>query len=781
MLKKLYPLQYIVNHPFRVLTISLSLLTILSAGIFNLKPSFNHKAWFNQTDPAVKEYDQFSQIFGNDDFITVILKTKGSAILDRNLDLIRDITEQASMIPNVIRVESLTNYEFIESEGSDVNIISFSDLTDDKGYNFKRDKVKSDEALYGTLISKDFKTTLINIRINEMDQGALEYERSENAIREIMQQIPQDQYLSFEIGGTVPVNNSLSSSSLKDINFLMPIAIAIILLSIFAIFRSFKVAFILGLELACSIAGTMGFLGYLGVKISPIISMVPIIIASIALADSIHIIQAFRQNLMGHDNRVDRLIYALKKVLLPSILTTATTSFGFFSLTFSDIKPISDLGIGGSVGVLIAWFTSMFLVAALILILKVELKPKSEFSLSSKIPKFIFKNRAFIFLGFIIFTGLSLNFGIRNEVNSNMIRYFDEDAPVRVANETIKDKFGGYSSLEILIDTKVADGIKSPVLLEKIENFNAELASMKHIVRVDSMLSIVKKINNALDNSGEVVPDTEGKIAETLLLYEISRPVENTFNNWYSQDYSKARIKALWDVEDSKTVNKLIVKVQALIDKHGLPGKVTGKSKLLASLDDYIIKTFVVSFTTSFFLIAMVMFLLTKSPMLAFISFIPNILPIFAGMWVLYLLGGVIDVGVVLFGAITIGIAIDDTIFFLTDYSKYLRKGHSTIKSVGKVLISSGESLFNTTSVLALGFACFIFGDFVPNQNFGIITAFVLTYALLCDLVMLPVILYLVNDVKKWLGGMGLFGLRPELNPVPVASSTESSTFDQKK
>ena len=781
MLKKLYPYKYVCAHPLRVLLIGLSIFSIFAFGILKLQPSFNNKAWFNKTDPAVIEYDKFSRIFGNDDFITIILKTKGSAIQDKNLDLIRDITDQASLIPNVIRVESLTNYEFIESENNDINILSFSDLTDEKGYDFKLNKVKSDDALYGTLISKDLKTTLINIRIQEMEKGAILYEQSEKAVNEIMNNLPKDSIESFEVGGTVPVNNSLSNSSMKDISFLMPIAIVIILLTILFIFRSFKVTFILLMELCFAIAGTMGFLGYLGVKISPIISMVPIIIASIALADSIHILQAYRDNPKKYKDRKDRLKYSLKKVLLPSLLTTMTTSVGFFSLTFSDVKPIADLGIGGSVGVFIAWFTSMFMVASLILLLKVEMKPKGEFVPNLKIPRFIFRNRAFIFIVFITFTGFSLNYATKNEVNSNMIRYFEKDAPVRVANESLKETFGGYSSLEILIDTKSADGLKDPALLTKIEKFSKELEKMPHIIRVDSMLGILKKINNALDGSGEKIPDTKGKVAESLLLYEISRPVENTFNNWYGQDYSKARIKALWDVEDSKTVNLLITKVQALIDKHGLPGQVTGKSKLLANLDNYIISTFVVSFSTSFFLIAVVMFLLTKSPILAFISFIPNILPIFAGMWVLYLLGGVIDVGVVLFGAITIGIAIDDTIFFLTDYSKYSRKGYSIIKSVRKVLVSSGESLFNTTSVLSLGFICFIFGDFVPNQNFGIITAFVLAYALVCDLVILPVLLFLVNDFKHFMQNpLAVFGapVRPmrtrKLEAVVVTSKEEN-------
>lgn len=748
---------YLVNNPKKILTFSLVLISLLALGIKDLQPSFNHKAWFNQNDPAVAKYDSFSQIFGNDDFITIVIKTKDSALSDKNLNLIKDITEQAAKVPNVLRVESLSNYEFIETVGDQINILPFLELTGDSGLTQRIEKAKSDKELWGTLISEDQRTTLVNIRIQEMEQGAQAYENAEKVVKEIVTNIPAGAFKDVKIGGTVPLNNSLSSSSLKDIQVLMPFAILVIILTILVIFRSFKVAAILLTELIIAIAGTMGFLGWIGVKISPIISMIPIIIASIALADSIHIVQAMRRNPYGHTNLKDKLLSALKKVTKPSILTTVTTAFGFISLYFSEIKPISDLGIGGSVGVIIAWFTSMFVVTSLIIITNANLSQREDKKLSTQIPNFIYRNRVYIFFAFVIASLFSLNFAVKNQVNSNMIRYFKEGEPIRVANERIRDIFGGYSSAEILIDTQKADGIKDPELLQKIEAFSEELAGLKHIVRVDSVLSILKKINNAIGGEGEVLPDTSGKIAESLLLYEISRPSSNTFNNWYGQDYSKARIKALWDVEDSKMVNRMIAKVAALLKKHDLPGEVTGKSKLLAGLDDYIVNTFVVSFSTTFFLIAVVMFLLTRSPILAFISFIPNIMPIFAGMWVLYLLGGVIDVGVVLFGAITIGIAIDDTIFFLTDYSQQLNKGHSPTRSIKEALISSGESLFHTSSVLVLGFLCFIFGDFIPNQNFGIITAFVLTYALVCDLVVLPVSLHLVQDLKIATTGLSNF------------------------
>ena len=143
------------------------------------------------------------------------------------------------------------------------------------------------------------------------------------------------------------------------------------------------------------------------------------------------------------------------------------------------------------------------------------------------------------------------------------------------------------------------------------------------------------------------------------------------------------------------------------------------------------------------------MLLIFKRLKILWLLLLPNILPIVLVVGLMGWLGLTIDMGVAISGAIIIGVAVDDTIHFLIKYFDARKRGVGTAETFDEVLHYAGRAILFTTIVLSLAFSIFAFSSFVPNQNFGIITASALVIALIIDLLYLPALLYLVDHEKK--------------------------------
>ena len=144
---------------------------------------------------------------------------------------------------------------------------------------------------------------------------------------------------------------------------------------------------------------------------------------------------------------------------------------------------------------------------------------------------------------------------------------------------------------------------------------------------------------------------------------------------------------------------------------------------------------------TAILLVSILMALFFKSIKLGILSMIPNVMPPLIGAGFMTLAGIHIDVGTILITSVCLGIAVDDTIYFLANYNRLTRSGVSSYNAVLDIFKNTGNALIWTTVILVVGFGCFLFGSFVPNIHFGIMTAIILGVALILDLVLLPAIL----------------------------------------
>ena len=229
----------------------------------------------------------------------------------------------------------------------------------------------------------------------------------------------------------------------------------------------------------------------------------------------------------------------------------------------------------------------------------------------------------------------------------------------------------------------------------------------------------------------------------------MSLPQGMDLNNRMTLKNDKIRMSVLWSIYDTRGWLTHIDELLEIGKSEGLNLQATGKFYLFQRMMDYIVWTFVISITMAMFLVAALMMLVFRSFKIGLLSLIPNVLPLILGAAIMVVAGVDLNIGSALVFSVCLGIAVDDTIHFLSNYYRLKKEGMDEITIMGSIFTYTGSALIVTTTILASGFGIYYFGDFVPNVNFGMLCALVLTGALAIDLFFLPALLFYIDEKKK--------------------------------
>tara|TARA_R110002072_G_scaffold64203_3_gene159430 strand:+ start:42517 stop:44712 length:2196 start_codon:yes stop_codon:yes gene_type:complete len=724
-----------------------SFLVFCVFGILGMGQEYSHRIWFKDGDQYLKEFDEFQEIFGNDENIIIAFKNENGVLSDESLKKVKFIEDVLWQTPNVIRVDSLLNYSVIKGINDEITIKTFEDFTlDIKSLEGRKEVLRDQKEIQNYLVNEKYDTTLIYARFRPIEKAVIEYNKSLNYLKPKIASISlNSEREEIHIGGTVPLNVSFRNISTADMERVLPLVVLAILVLIYLAFQSFYVLLLIVLEMIFAIVYTLGIAGWMGINFSMILSMVPCIIAAVALADSIHILSSYRDRSALLENRDEALKLSLRENLRPTLLTTISTAFGFLGLYVSDLKPIHDLGIVAGIGVVASWFSTYFLIGPLLSLNLVKLRERSIFDNGIKFINlpFILKYQRMILALSVIVVCMMTYFSMKNEVNSNIIKYFDKSSEIRQANEFLMKNIGGYSGVQLIIDSDKKDGIKDSVWLEKSYELLTKINNLPYVVKSTSLHTTIKKIHKVLEQRETTFPQSPEQIAQELFLFQLSQPVGKDIHYWVDQNYQKLRVEILWNIDSSKESVMAIEELRAMIARTDLNAKVTGKAALITGLDKYILTTFVKSITICLLFVFFFMTFTFKSLKIGLLTLIPNVCPPIIGLGYLTLTGGHIDIGVILIVSVCLGISVDDTIYFFSYLFKYKKENpeKNINDHVERVLLKASKSLSLTTIILSVSFALFVFADFTPNQNFGVITSIVLLCAFIFDLLVVPAVL----------------------------------------
>ncbi len=758
---------FLVYRRWLALLIGCLCLFVLSAGMMSLKSDFSYRIWFKEDNNYLKRFDEFERLFGNDENIAVVIHSPDGIFDEDSIRFVKNLTQSLWTVKDIIRVDSLSNYNWTDVDQDSIIVeplFPIEETVTSKDIAGKRKKIMAHEVLPGYLISKDQKTTIIYGQLQPAIQGGPDFKGVVESAREVLASYQDDPNHTLYMTGTAAINYGFEELGTQDMEKVMPVVMSLIIVLLLVSFRRMSGMILPFMVIIASIVMTMGAAGFLGLQFNNLTSAVPPILIAISIADSVHILFSFFRYRRADYERKEAAFLSAQHNFLPTLLTSVSTMIGFFSYATADVVPIVQMGIMAGLGTLFAWLATMLLLVPTLAWLPLRIKQKTDMTtaeqpsaLAIAYVSWIQRHATMVIVVSVVAVAYAVFIATKNEVNSDPLKYFAENVPVRVANDFAEDHISGMQALEIMVESGREEGVKNPAFLHKVDEFQNWLLEQPYIDKTISLLDIFKDTNRALNGGKQeayAIPETEAWAAQELFLYTMSMPEGMDINNRVTIDNRSLRLTALSSLHDSKESLYEINRIEEKAQELGLNARVTGKMPLSHSINPLIVHSFFYSIVAAFVVIAALISLVFRSVWIGLLAMVPNIVPLFFGAAIMALLNRPLDVGTVLVASTCLGIAIDDTIHFLSNYYKRLQAGYDKSMAIAQVFAHTGPALLITTVVLVISFGSFVMGSFIPNVNFGVLTAVVLSVALLVDFTLLPALLLLGSKAAVPQGGL---------------------------
>ena len=510
---------------------------------------------------------------------------------------------------------------------------------------------------------------------------------------------------------------------------------------------------------------TAGFLGYMDWKISVVSSNFIALLLILTISLTVHVLVKINELSLESEDNKKSLIDAVEQMFLPCFFAAFTTAVAFLSLLLGDLKPVIEFGKMMAFGISIAFiFTFSFLPSSISLIK--EIKSKDYLSLHKVTNKIlvISKNKTtFVYSTFSVFFCILLFGTTKLIVENRFIDYFDEETEIHQGMLEIDKNLGGTATLDIIIkepqftvsDDLIEDEFFDDSLFDD-ENSNASgywwnvysLAQLEEIhdyldslPEIGKVLSVASGIKLArMINDGENLNDLELALLRSVLPEDIR---ETLLYSYINKDDSVVRISTrVNESADNLNRNDLLKKINNdLITKFNLSEdrfEITGLAVLYNNMLQSLFQSQIGSLLVVFSVIALMLLLIFKSFKVMIIGLIPNIFVATSVVGILGLLKIPLDIMTITVAAISVGMAVDNTIHYIYRYKKEMKITHSFEMALQKAHTTTGRAIFYTAATIASGFSILALSNFFPTQLFGIFTALAMLIAFISSLSLLP-------------------------------------------
>ncbi len=742
----------------------------------------------SQNDEDFQYFSYYQDLFPTKNSLVIAIKSNTK--IDRDLiEEIEKISKKLSDLPEVYSVFTINKAPILL-----LNNTSLIDLADDNYETLLNSNLLFDDVLSEFVKSPIYSNQIINenknitsiiIFLNEnnkeidlknnkslyLTQGKyykikteIDKERNEliKNIRNII--INSDQNFTYYLGGVGMISSDVISYVKNDILTFGLIVLLVIILILFLIFRKIKWVFAILFTSISAVYLSIGLAGFINFEITAVSANFLSLMFVLSISMNVHIMNNYLQ-------RDIKIIENFSMMFWPCFYTFLTTIVAFVSLVISDIKPVIDFGIIMILALLIVLISSFVILP---LVVSFFSKDEKNYSLKLSFLKsfypFAYKNSKYI-LGLNILIFFISIYGITNlNVENSFVKYFKKSTEIYKGMYLIDNELGGTTPLDVILkfknDDKTLDTeikVDEEDVLEIEDDFLLDdlFEDENEIWFTNEKIKTIKSIHQYLENRVEI-----GKVTSIYSLIETANQINKSdlsmfelsvLYNKIPIDYKSDLIDPYLNVEnnmikistrvkDSKDIkrNVLINDINSYLlsefdnlEEFKVNGLLVLYNNMLKSLFSSQIKSlgFVI---LAIFIMFVILF---RSLKLSIIGIIPNIL---ASTFILGIIGLCkipLDIMTITIAAISIGIAVDNTIHYIYRYKENLKisKNHSEI--IEKTHLTVGNAVLITSIAITAGFLTLCLSNFVPTVYFGLFTSLAMIFAMIGVLITLPSIL----------------------------------------
>ena len=779
MLSKIYQ-NNILSNPKSVLLVLVSILFLSIYFSKDFRLDASSETLLLDGDPDLKYLNEINERYNAREFLVLTYTPDDKMISDKSVNNLLSLKYKIQSLDWVHSVITLLDVPLLNSTDDTLSekLKNFSTLKSDgidRERGFK--EILNSPVFKNFVISEDGKTSGIIVYIKKdenlkkiLNPKELEKYKDDRKkknhenikeIRKVIKDYSKDS--KIYLGGIPMIADDMMSFIKNDI-FIFGIGVLLfIIATLWFVFK--KIVWIIVPLSSCifSVVVMLGMLGLLGWKVTVISSNFIALMLILTMAMNIHLSTRFLQikNEFPSKSKIKILEIATNKMFLPILYTGLTTICAFLSLIFSGIKPVIDFGWMMTIGLITSMITTFTLLPTFINLSSDNnifgLKSDTKSKITNFLSNYTLKNRNIIFATAAAIVVMSLIGISKLQVENSFINYFDKDTEIYKGMKLIDEELGGTTPLEVILKfpneesqetnededwgDEEEDNSKYWFTKDKIDKINKVhnyLENLEHVGKVLSFRSILKVAESL--NNNKPLGGLEIGVLYTKLPENIKREIVTPY---VSIDDSEARISLrLKDSNKNLRRNELIKKINNDLkneiklseDEYKLAGVLIIFNNLLQSL----FKSQILTLGFVMLGIFLMFIILFRNLKLALIGVIPNFIAAFFILGIIGIFNIPLDMMTITIAAITIGIAVDNSIHYIyrfkeeflksSDYSKTVKICHSTV----------GVAILNTSITIVFGFSILVLSNFIPTIYFGIFTGLAMLLAMLLVLTLLP-------------------------------------------
>lgn len=801
--------RFVTSFPKLVLTVILAVTVFMAMQLDKLEWETDARVYMPKGHPAIKYDEKIERVFGAKDAIIIAIVNQEKTIFNKEtLEKIKRITEKVSALPSVIAnrtldVASLSTATLFEGDDGSLGAIRLMKEVPENEDRIEQIKIKvkqHEDILIGNLVSADGTAAMVRAKVKEGaanryqaywqikaivaaesgvaaewgNWGAADWSSDSDSAGEnqdwqkwqaedSVENAAQANGDEFFIAGRPAIEVTSGLHAMEDMKVMIPLLVVVMSIVLFVIFKTGRgVLLPLGVMVG-AIIWTMGVMAFIGVPMYTISTMLPVILVAVGIGDSVHFMSNYYNKVLEdpYKKGSEIVMSTLQDLSSPLVVTTLTTGIGFLALLFAEMPPFKIFGLFTVLGIIFSWFLTITFVAAMLAIMKPKVAGYLERKRSMRVhdgqdglTRMLVKmaglltgNPARAVVLAVVAIGVIGLGTSKLYVNSSWMSDFKSSSEIAQSTKILNEKFDGSITLNVVVEAKEKDALKSPVLLRKIEALQQRAESMAMVGDSLSIVDYLKSLNQTLHSMQEEyyrIPDTYAEIAEDFYLYSVSGQPE-LLDEMVDYDYRTANVMVMIKTDETMQLRRIIDDLddyaQELFSGTNIEVNFAGPGNNSYVWADLLIDSQAVALLFSKLAIFIMAVLLLRSFMGGGAIVLPVIITTvivagFSGWFDIPL-----DVSTALAAGIAIGVGVDYAVHYVFRYKMHRRTGETHELAVMNTMKGVGRTIVFNAIIVAAGFSVLLLSEFPPHAKLGVFVVFYMLISCLVALYVLPLIL----------------------------------------
>ncbi|WP_373958553.1 RND family transporter [Vibrio gigantis] len=742
-----------VKYKWTTLLFTLLFTLGISSGAQHLYFDSSYKTFFAEDNPQRLEFEETQRNFTKSDNVLFVLTSPDSNVYQPEfLKAVASLTEKAWSLPFAVRVDSITNFQHVSADEDDLLV---EDLVDTGSELSPEQLVKireialADPLLKNRLVKEGSGSTGIFVTLRLPEESPYESSEVGDAALALKEQFQQNHpNIDIRITGSTMLSHAFSASAQADGETIVPLMYAIVLVITFITLRSLLSTFISLIIIGMATSATLGISGWLGFYFTSISSIVPTIVLTLAVADSVHLLKTMQTLMRNGMSRNDAIVESMVLNHKAIFLTSMTTIIGFLGLNFSAVPNYHDLGNMTAIGVFFAYLFSITTLPALVAILPIKQKALRDPVIpvnSQRMTHVVTKYASVILVITSVLTASSIFMLPKMESYDEALKYFSQKIEFRRDSDFTIENLTGIETIEIALPS-TKGSVAEPEYLADLEALKSMLEKEHDVIHVSTLSDTMKKLNRSMNGDKDEfyrLPEERELASQYLLLYELSLPRGLDLNNTVNLSKTSSKVVVTFGNTNSKRIIEVVNRTRQWIENNSrsfTQPAIGSPSVMFAHISKSNIESMLKGTALTFMMITLSIMIALRSLKLGALSILSNLIPAILAFGIWALLIKKADIAVAVAATVTIGIMVDFIVHFLVKYNKY-RQNHNTETAIEKTIAMVSGPVLSTALILICGFSILALSEFRLNWVLGALSALIIFLATLFVFIVIPAIL----------------------------------------